>query len=185
MLILILVFTAFVQAAQLIGGNFCFGEYALCSSAFCTPVAGNSGMVDCHCYGIYQGLNIGHSSCQSRAENLTSTFSVQNQFASNLQPQAYSLLCSGDDAGPWASCLDAPCTTESGSVVCQCPVQSASENTFYTETCPTTAEQLRSVCAQMRSAALNSNTTRENEALLSSFYYPPPTAKACPPIDDA
>lgn len=56
------------------GQTVCFGAYALCSSAPCADDPLQSGKVVCDCEIPPDGLNAGNSTCESRGQQLTSTF---------------------------------------------------------------------------------------------------------------
>lgn len=160
------------------GYNICIGRYTLCSEARCDAIAGNSTHANCYCEGPFDGLNIGHSSCVQRSESLMSTFSLHNIFPTVDSPITYSVDCVGQDAGVWANCLDAPCSTTTGVAVCNCPIEPVSNNTGLSAVCPQNASALEVYCGTLRSAA-NAALTSTTQDLLKSFYGKPPSISAC------
>ena len=160
------------------GENYCLGPYALCSTSTCQPIPGN---VTCACEGPFKGINLGNTTCKARSESLISTFSLHEQFESPIQPPIYTFVCEGGNAGPWADCLDAPCSTASGSVVCTCPLQNASSNYYSGQTCPTNALETKKLCAELRSAGGSSGGLESIGVQLSAFYGNPPDPTTCNP----
>lgn len=164
------------------GNKYCVEGYALCSTAFCNPIPDNSTHVTCQCLGPFSGLNVGNTSCQSRAQRLTSTFSLQNQFTDSIPPQPplYRVHCTGRYAGQWASCFDAPCSTAQGTVTCTCPLRPKSDNLYLSQECPTTREEYEAACSRLRSSAMAA--AYADEAILQSFYGNPPSYTECPEV---
>ena len=163
------------------GENYCIGPYALCSTSTCQPIPGNSTHVTCACQGPFNEINLGNTTCKARSERLISTFSLREQFTSPVQPPIFTFVCEGDNAGPWADCLDAPCSTASGSVVCTCPLQKASSNYYSGQTCPATAAEAKKLCAELRSAGGSSGGLTSIGAELGGFYANPPKPTTCNP----
>jgi hypothetical protein len=90
-----------------------------------------SGTVVCDCEIPPEGWNVGNSTCESRGQKLTSTFSLWDITKTPTKPAKRSLACEGANANAWAFCLDSPCeNTESGAARCSCTLAKASE--FYT-----------------------------------------------------
>ena len=135
------------------GQRICDGPYALCSSAKCQAIDGDPSHVKCTCEGPLRGLNIANSSCQARTDQLTSTFSLWDPTAAGHKPAKSSLACTGGHAGKWAFCLDAPCNVEKGTVSCRCQLNRASEYYTFINVCPVDGRSLRAACAEIWSAA--------------------------------
>ena len=113
------------------GQMVCYGEYALCSSAPCTDDPNSPGGAICDCEIPPEGLNVGNSSCESRGQQLTSTFSLWDITKTAAKPAKRSLGCEGANATAWAFCLDSTCKrTASGGAQCSCKLAPASS--FYT-----------------------------------------------------
>ena len=126
--------------------------------------------------GIHHARN---TTCKERTQSLISTFSIQEEFTSPIQPPLYSFECTGDNATPWASCLDAPCSTESGFIVCTCPLYKASSNFYLGEKCPTDETETKKLCSQLRSTASGTSDLTSLKTLFGSFYGNPPSVKNC------
>ena len=180
-------FTTFIQVLVLatpalsatIGGfNFCIGPYALCSSSYCEPISGNTTHATCTCEGPFNGLNLGNTTCKARSESLISTFSNEEQFKTAIQPPLYTFNCKGDNAGRWADCLDAPCSTETGAVVCTCPTNTGA-NFYLGEKCPKDASETKKICSQLRSTGATGGGLTKIASLLGSFYGKPPSVSTC------
>jgi hypothetical protein len=171
---------ATARAADTSGGQrICDGPYALCSSARCQTVSGDPAHVICSCEGPLQGLNIGNSSCQSRTDRLTSTFSLRDPTPTGGKPAKPSLACTGANAGKWAFCLDAPCSVDKGTVSCRCSLKPASDYYTFTSVCPTDAPALRATCAEIWSAASQAEL-QSGFSQLTPFYGNPPKLTYCP-----
>lgn len=162
------------SALNVDGYNLCITPYALCSKAFCRPIPSNSTHVDCYCEGPFDDLNIGQSTCKSRIDSLTSTFSYHNIFPTVHHPVTYMVNCSDQCAGPWADCLDAPCSSTMDNVVCTCPLQPASSNVILSSICPKNG----TLCQNLRSAIAGTGVGNIG-VLLSSFYGNPPSLQSC------
>ncbi len=81
----------------------CLGNFALCTTAKCTPVPGQQGVVSCAC-DVKTGYSAGHESCQDVKHT------SPGQLMSRYFPVKYHAICSNDR--PWATCLDKPCTVD-------------------------------------------------------------------------
>lgn len=159
------------------GFNFCDGPYALCSTSFCTKY--NSTHAKCVCEGPFDGLNLGvNTSCKARSESLISTFSNMEEFTTAIQPPLYTFICNGTNAGQYADCLDAPCSTESGGVVCTCPMSSGA-NYYIGEKCPQNESGMAEICSKIRSTSTTSGGLTKIKSILGGFYANPPTVKEC------
>ena len=166
------------------GTRICEGPYALCSSAKCQPIGGDPAHVKCACEGPLNGLNIGDSSCQSRTDRLTSTFSLWDITATRRKPAKRSISCTGDNANKWAFCLDAPCGVENGAVACTCRLGPASDYIILTGGCPADDKALRAACAQIWSSASQAELM-SGYSQLTPFYGDPPKIAYCPPAASA
>lgn len=138
-----------VLAYEIDGNNYCEGPFALCASGTCQTIAGDSSHLHCTC-DIYNGLNVGTSSCAARVNSLISTYSIINRFPSSSQPPLYSFPCTGANAGVYGSCYGAPCTNNgNGTATCTCPTATG-PNHYLGTTCPSSAAQTEALCKQLR-----------------------------------
>ncbi len=160
------------------GQVICLGRYALCSSAQCQPIAGDKTNVKCDCELPPEGLNIANSSCQSRARNLTSTFSLWDLTATRTKKAKRSLACTGDNAGAWAFCLDAPCTESGGRATCTCKLMPKSAYYTFTASCPSSDGAQREACGKIWSGA-NKAELLSGYSQLWSFYADIPDLLYC------
>ncbi len=163
------------------GSRICEGRYALCSSAKCQPIAGDPSHVKCSCEGPLNGLNIGDSSCESREDHLTSTFSLWDITATHRKPAKTTISCAGDNANKWAFCLDAPCGADKGAVSCKCQLSAASDYIILTSACPTDGKALHAACAQIWSSASQAELM-SGYSQLAPFYGRPPKIAYCPAV---
>lgn len=163
------------------GQQICEGSYALCSSAACSKDESDPTKVSCICEGPLQGLNVGDSTCQQRAAQLTSTFSLWDLTATATKPAKSSLGCTGANAGEWAFCLDAPCTVTDGVVSCTCSLSTASDYYTFTDSCPTDAAAQTAQCGKLWSAALQAELL-SGYSQLWSFYADIPELVYCPAL---
>jgi len=162
------------------GQTICLGRYALCSSAECHPIENEPESVRCDCEVPPEGLNVGNSSCQSRAASLTSTFSLWDLTATETKAAKRSLACTGELGGPWAFCLDARCTeTDAGGAECTCDLRPASDYYTFTDRCPETEAERRESCGKIWSAALQTELL-SGYTQLWSFYADIPELEYCP-----
>jgi hypothetical protein len=79
----------------------CKSTYALCTTAPCTPVAGQKDTVSCAC-DVKTGYSAGTEPCQGKVETANGT-----QVRSRYYPVKSYAVCTNDR--PWAWCLDKPC----------------------------------------------------------------------------
>ena len=161
------------------GQRICDGPYALCSSAKCQTIDGDPSHVKCVCEGPLQGLNIANSSCETRTDQMTSTFSLWDFTAIGHKPAKSSLACTGSNAGKWAFCLDAPCRVEKGAVSCLCQLKAPSDYYTFTNACPVGETALRAACAEVWSAASQAELL-SGFSQLAPFYGNPPKLAYCP-----
>ena len=157
----------------------CLGRYALCSSAQCSPIENDKDSVRCDCEVPPEGLNIGNSTCQERARNLTSTFSLWDLTPTRDKKAKRSLGCTGDNAGPWAFCLDAPCTIDGGRAACVCKLMTRADYYTFTKDCPTTDAARAETCGKIWSGALKAELL-SGYSQLWSFYAEIPDLAYCP-----
>jgi hypothetical protein len=158
------------------GQRICDGRYALCSSAQCQPIPGDPKHVTCSCEGPLRGLNIANSSGAVREYQLTSTFSLRDPAGAPDQAPKSSMACTGENAGKWAFCLDAPCTAGSGGVSCTCELSAASDYYTFTSACPTDGKALHAACALTWSAASKAELLSGYSQLAPFYGYPPELA---------
>ena len=161
------------------GTRICDGRYVLCSSAQCRRIPGDPTHVTCSCEGPLNGLNIGDSSCQSRTEKPTSTFSLYDLMAASNRRAKVPVSCSGANANTWAFCLDAPCIAAKGGVSCTCKVAPASDYTVFAVACPKDKAALEAVCTKIWSSASQAELT-SGYSQLTPFYGNPPKLTYCP-----
>ena len=161
------------------GQIICLGRYALCSSAQCTPVANDKEHVSCACEVPPESLNIGDSTCQQRAQRLTSTFSLWDLTATKDKKAKHALACAGDQAGAWAFCLDAPCTEKDGKATCTCKLMPKSDYYTLISDCPSSDSVLAETCGKVWSGALQAELL-SGYSQLWSFYADIPRLKYCP-----
>jgi hypothetical protein len=116
----------------------CESTYALCTTAQCTPVAGEAEAVSCDCE-VKTGYSAGQKPCANEAET-----SKGKQINSRYFPIKSYVAC--DNGRPWAWCLDKPCIVDSddpSKASCACSVVK-DEGTYlavtesYSETACTT-----------------------------------------------
>jgi hypothetical protein len=91
-------------AGQSVDFKLCESTYALCTTAPCTPVAGEEGTVSCAC-----DVKTGYSARQEACQGVKET-SEGKQVRSRYYPVKSYAVCSNDR--PWAWCLDKPCTID-------------------------------------------------------------------------
>ncbi len=181
LLALTLLLVIHASAADTSGGQTtCLGQYALCSHAKCERIAGDPRHVKCSCEGPLSGLNIANSSCQSRAQALTSTFSLKDLGVPDSPPAKRSLACTGENAHEWAFCLDAPCAKDvKGGVSCTCTLSSRSDYYTFTSSCPANSKELHAVCGEIWSAAAL-NELISGYTQLWTYYAETPKLEYCP-----
>ncbi len=161
------------------GQVICLGRYALCSSAQCKPIGTDKQNVQCDCEMPPEGLNIGNSTCLSRARNLTSTFSLWDLTATKDKKAKPSLACTGDKAGAWAFCLDAPCTVANGRATCTCKLMPRSDYYTFISSCPSSDAEHRAACGKIWSGA-NKAELMSGYSQLWSYYADFPDLVYCP-----
>ncbi len=156
----------------------CLGRYALCSSAQCSQIDNDKEHVRCDCELPPEGLNIGDSTCQERAQNLTSTFSLWDFTKTKDKKAKFSLACTGGNANAWAFCLDAPCTTKDGKTTCTCKLKPSSDYYTFTPDCPSSEATLTEACGKIWSGALLAELL-SGYSQLWSFYADIPKLNYC------
>jgi hypothetical protein len=80
----------------------CESQYALCTTAKCTPIPGNNQDVLCNCQ-VKTGYSAGFKSCES-PKKITDDYQV---IKSRYYPIKSYVSCA--NARAWANCLDSPC----------------------------------------------------------------------------
>lgn len=83
------------------GFKLCESTYALCTTAACTPVAGEKDTVSCPCE-VKTGYSAGQEDCQQVTET-----DQGKQIRSRYFPVTSYAVCTNDR--DWAWCLDKPC----------------------------------------------------------------------------
>lgn len=197
MILLLLLLITGVWSASYNDQTVCVGPYALCATVTCGTIPDNTTHATCSCFGPYEGLNIGNTtSCKDRTDNLLSTFSLVNPYATRSRYSSYhgqthearplyAFSCEGNDTAPWAECRDAPCSTESGRVTCTCPIVAASTNLYYGAFCPGSAAEKTELCQTLRATnalpdGLDQSTIGELVVKqLGAFYGKPPQVLSC------
>ena len=173
------------SAADTSGGQtICLGRYALCSHAKCEAIANDTKLVKCTCEGPLNGLNIANSTCQSRVQALTSTFSLKDLGVPDSPPAKRSLACTGENAHEWAFCLDAPCDEKNGIVSCTCKLKKKSDYYTFAKACPANARELHAICGEIWSGAELSELI-SGYSQLWSFYADTPKLEYCPADETA
>jgi hypothetical protein len=97
----------------------CKSTYALCTTAFCSPIAGNDKQVSCNCI-VQTGYSAGLTACQP----VTITPEGTTQLVSRYFPIRSYAVCS--NSRPWANCVDSPCLvdpTSSSFATCYCDLE--------------------------------------------------------------
>ncbi len=95
----------------------CESTYALCTTAKCTPIAGEKGWVSCDCL-VRTGYSAGQEPCQA-----VTTITEGRTIKSRYSPIRSYARCSNDR--PWAWCLDMPCVIDKNDprrAACTCSV---------------------------------------------------------------
>jgi hypothetical protein len=90
-----------------------------------------------------------------------------------------SLACTGDNAGTWAFCLDAPCTEGNGRATCTCELKPPSKYYTFISECPSSNAARAEICGKIWSAALQTELL-SGYSQLWSFYADIPELKYCP-----
>lgn len=173
--------TLAASSTKINGLEYCIGPFALCASSHCTALPGNGSYATCACQGPFtNGLNLGNSTtCKTRSESLISTFSLQQHFDSPIHQPQYTFACDGEDATSWVNCLDAPCSTETGAVVCTCPIQPASANLYVGPSCPKSAAEKKQMCLQLRATQSLTYFSPAFLQTISGFYANPASPAMC------
>ncbi|MEO7324421.1 MAG: hypothetical protein ABIW82_06305 [Dokdonella sp.] len=117
--LLLMMLASATALAQTPAFKVCKSTYALCTTAMCSAINGNSTEVSCAC-DVKTGFSLGTQECTS------ATGAAQgDSLASRYFPIKSFVACS--NARPWANCLDAPCTlapgAAPGSANCTCKLQ--------------------------------------------------------------
>ena len=135
----------------------------------------------CSCEGPLNGLSIGDSSCGSREDRLTSTFSLWDLTATRRKPAKTTISCNGENANKWAFCLDARCSADKGGVSCKRQPVPASDYIILTSARPADGKALHAACAQVWSSASQAELM-SGYSQLAPFYGAPPKIAYRPAI---
>jgi hypothetical protein len=84
--------------------NICESTYALCTTAACTPIAGETDTVSCAC-DVKTGYSAGEKTCTGEVKSDKGT-----EISSRYFPITSYAACDNDR--PWAWCLDKPCVVD-------------------------------------------------------------------------
>lgn len=132
--------TLTVQAASKNNNDIvCKQPYALCTTAVCLPMPGNSSQALCFC-NVFDGYSYGNTSCAARkpavgpkgTETVVSTFSFKD-YATNAR-----MICKSGT--PWTFCLDKPCIIDprnSNQAICSCDIVRKGEYLTFGGECDT------------------------------------------------
>jgi hypothetical protein len=150
----------------------CESTFALCTTAACEPIPGNTEQVACHCT-----VNRGYSAGQEECSGVKDTAEGQ-QIRSRYYPVHSYAICSNDR--PWAWCLDRPClidknNPQAASCVCDA-VKKLGDYVIVTSnvtsnTCTTgvissaTVQQITQITDYIRTKAANKLTAFKIEVL--------------------
>jgi hypothetical protein len=110
------------------GFTLCRSTFALCTSAPCTPIAGQKGKLACRCR-VQTGYSAATKACQTPQE--TSTVKLMSRY----YPLKSYAVCSNNR--PWAWCLNAPCAIDKkdpSKATCTCKPDSGSPYAIVTKT---------------------------------------------------
>lgn len=110
----------------------CESEFALCTTAQCTPVPGDDNLSLCHCT-IQKGYSAGFEECEAPKKNDEGYTVVKSRY----YPVKSYISCANNR--PWANCLDMTCIVDAKDptkAVCSCPlVKNEGEYMVVTDTC--------------------------------------------------
>lgn len=99
------------------GFTMCKSTYALCTTAKCTPIAGDAGKLSCGC-SVQTGYSVGKEACQPVKHT-----NAGDAIVSRFYPAKSFAICSNDR--PWGQCLDSPCLVDKSNpsrATCTCTV---------------------------------------------------------------
>jgi hypothetical protein len=112
--------------------HICEGEYALCTTAKCSPIPGQSATALCNCQ-MKKGYSVGYQSCPEP----TITPEGFKTTKSRYYPIKDYVSCSNNRA--WAFCLDSPCIVDKNDpskAICTCStVQGKGDYMIVSSTC--------------------------------------------------
>ncbi len=110
----------------------CKSQYALCTTAKCSPIPGQAELSLCFCK-TESGYSAGEKPCK-KAETTPEGYTLIN---SRYYPIESYVSCS--NARPWANCLDSPCIidpSDPSKAVCTCSiVKNQGPYIIVTDTC--------------------------------------------------
>jgi hypothetical protein len=102
--IVFLVLNAFSITAFSSSFYSCKGEYALCTTAACTPVEGKRNLLNCSC-DVKKGYSVGQKNCKPVEKTAEGTLLYSRYF-----PIKSYVICNNNR--PWAWCLDKSCKVD-------------------------------------------------------------------------
>jgi hypothetical protein len=114
----------------------CSGKYALCSAAACQQIPGLKDRALCQC-SLWQGKNIGFSSCEQRKPQKNSNEQVKllSTFSFGGMHFKYMKCPKGNY---WTSCLDQPCLADKNNLRkahCNCKIESGTPYVTFAGMC--------------------------------------------------
>ena len=139
-------------------------QYALCTTAKCTPIPGQKGSVSCKC-DVKTGYSAGTKSCQAVKESGEGPLVFSRYY-----PIKNYVICSNQR--PWAWCLDSPCTIDKNNpakAACKCSVVKNRGDYIIVTNAPN-----KSTCTtDLYSSALVSQATQITEFLKTQSQLKP------------
>jgi len=153
----------------------CKSQYALCTTAKCSPIPGQAGLSLCFCK-TETGYSAGLKPCKE-PETTPEGYTLIN---SRYYPIESYVSCS--NARPWANCLDSPCIidpSDPSKAVCTCSiVKNAGPYVIVTDTCN------KSGCETGLTSSATVKSADELDTSIKSSEHakdlPAPEKKQCP-----
>jgi hypothetical protein len=174
-LILLMGLLMFLPRITLAGKPYiCKSQYALCTTAKCSPIPGLAGLSLCFCK-TETGYSAGKKPCK-KAETTPEGYTMVN---SRYYPIGSFVSCS--NARSWANCLDSPCIidpSDPSKAVCTCSiVKNQGPYVIVTDTCN------KSGCETGLTSSATVKSNDELDAYIRSSEYaknlPAPEKKQC------
>ena len=164
---------AFAQAA---GNIVCQQTYAICASAPCIPIPGNTSNALCNCK-VEQGASIGNTSCAYRkpktiAYGLKQIVSTYSFAEANTNP-----IMTCPAGTPWTNCLDAQCIVNPnapGRAVCTCKIITTGSYVTYGGNCNT-----HSCKTRIWSGATKKDFLQASQILMQALKLTKPPYRYC------
>ncbi|OJW52512.1 MAG: hypothetical protein BGO67_06110 [Alphaproteobacteria bacterium 41-28] len=152
----------------------CKSQYALCTTAKCSPIPGQTGLSLCFCK-TETGYSAGEKPCQ----DVKTTPEGYKEVRSRYYPIGSYVSCS--NARPWANCLDSPCIidpNDPSKAVCTCSiVKNQGPYVIVTDTCN------KSGCETGLTSSATVKSNDELDTYIRSSEYakdlPAPQKKLC------